>query len=1295
MSFRVVGSLAGWCGVVLCLAASSLVAASPAGAVAGFGDVAEGRYYTEPVQWSVDNDVAGIDGNCFLPDAPVSRGEAAVYIWNMQGQPSAPAHSFVDVTVESQDAAVSWMSHNEITTGTSTTTFGPDTALNRAHLVTFLWRLANEPAAPDHPFSDVHASWQQGSVSWAADREITTGTSATTFDPDDTLTRAHLVTFLYRYQGEPEVMVDPASPECDPDAEPVAPPAVVVPVDGTAVSVPRGGSFTAELDQVSVDAPAGALSGEAQVSLSVTSVGTGEVPEGEELATAPLALRVTGAEIIRPLTLRFRADASSLTPAGVVPAWYSSELGSWVPLDAQSVVIGDGVVTVTANLADTRPVSAATVLGPTVYAGAGPLNGPVEVALPVIAGVVVVGLIFAVTGLVALTWDVVHDALKRFFGLLASEPECRGDLPAWVDSLSDSEDSLSGGRARLFSCGESAGDDLVVKVVNNRNYGIEFDAASGRTPVELAGGSLPWSGLDLLIKQTAEEVIGGSYLWPLSSSEFRLSEQTRDWSGKWRPTGTTAVVDGIRIGVDLLKIAVPGLSLAEVTQQKLLVCIKNLLREGAKILKGSFDIWNFEHWTKMLTAVTGCFVATGGDSSEQANKTREGFKEVNKALRLVSTVNSAVKWALTAADAVKDSRRIPASIRVSVPDDDQDGITDECDSDQGNDGVTDDPFGRPDLDTDGITDDCDDDRDGDQILDRCESDRDNDGILDRFARDRDNDGIVDYGGCDTDIDFSVVADSQFSEVSAGRSHSCALRTDGTIACWGYNTDEQADNPNGEFSAVSVGNTHSCVLQNLSIDCWGNNDYGQTRVPVGAYTAVSAGSDHTCALQRGGSIKCWGNNSHGQIDAPSGRFTAVSAGDIVSCGVTTDGAVMCWGGAADWSATSTGPFSAVAAGGTNSCALGTDGTITCRLNLGHPLFPGTKPDQPAGTFNALSVNHSHGCGITTQDTITCWGSNPYGRTDAPQGTYLSVSAGHEHSCAVRTDSTITCWGRHSDEQETTGTDTPTPSFQTVSAGERHACGIRADNTITCWGDNVVGQADAPAGAFQTVSAGRWHSCGLRADNTITCWGWNSYGQGDAPAGAFQTVSAGGWHACGLRADNTLICWGANDRGRVDAPAGAFQTVSAGSFHSCGLRADNTLICWGANDYGQADAPSGAFQTVSVGWRHSCGLRADNTLICWGDNETGVLDAPSGAFQTVSSGRGHSCGLRADNTITCWGGNWNGQADAPSGAFQTVSASWFHSCGLRADNTITCWGNNDYGQADAPAAVFQTVSTGQLH
>ena len=205
-----------WLGSLVALIAGSLLAASPASGVAGFGDVAEDSYFTEAVQWSVDNGITGIDGNCFLPDAAVTRGEAAVYIWNMEGQPTAPPHSFVDIADESQNAAVSWMLAREITTGTSEITFAPDTTLTRAHLVTFLHRLAGEPSAPPHQFVDVRRPWQQAGVSWASDTGITTGTSPTTFEPDTTLTRAHLVTFLWRYQGKPPVTIDPTTPLCDP-----------------------------------------------------------------------------------------------------------------------------------------------------------------------------------------------------------------------------------------------------------------------------------------------------------------------------------------------------------------------------------------------------------------------------------------------------------------------------------------------------------------------------------------------------------------------------------------------------------------------------------------------------------------------------------------------------------------------------------------------------------------------------------------------------------------------------------------------------------------------------------------------------------------------------------------------------------------------------------------------------------------------------------------------------------------------------------------------------------------------
>ena len=216
MSVWSVRSLGGWCGVALCLAATSLLAASPSGAVGGYGDVPADRYFTEPVQWSVDNDISNIGGNCFLPDEPVSRGETALYLWSMEGQPAFEfGHSFVDVTVEAQNAAITWLSETETTTGTSDTEFSPQNTLRRAEIAAFLHRLAGEPDADPHPFVDVLAGWQQAPVSWLVASGITTGTSPTTFSPDDRLTRAQLVTLLWRYQGKPEVTVDPSSPVCD------------------------------------------------------------------------------------------------------------------------------------------------------------------------------------------------------------------------------------------------------------------------------------------------------------------------------------------------------------------------------------------------------------------------------------------------------------------------------------------------------------------------------------------------------------------------------------------------------------------------------------------------------------------------------------------------------------------------------------------------------------------------------------------------------------------------------------------------------------------------------------------------------------------------------------------------------------------------------------------------------------------------------------------------------------------------------------------------------------------------
>jgi hypothetical protein len=113
---------------------------------------------------------------------------------------------FTDVDEDAYYAeAVAWAVANEITKGTSETTFSPDDDCTRAQVVTFLWRYAGkpEPTTTENPFTDVEEGTDYyKAILWAYETGITTGTSETTFSPDDTCTRAQVVTFLWRYEGE-------------------------------------------------------------------------------------------------------------------------------------------------------------------------------------------------------------------------------------------------------------------------------------------------------------------------------------------------------------------------------------------------------------------------------------------------------------------------------------------------------------------------------------------------------------------------------------------------------------------------------------------------------------------------------------------------------------------------------------------------------------------------------------------------------------------------------------------------------------------------------------------------------------------------------------------------------------------------------------------------------------------------------------------------------------------------------------------------------------------------------------
>ena len=169
-----------------------------------FVDVPSGSYYEDAVDWAVANGITtGTDAAHFSPDGICTRAQAVTFLWRAAGRPAPESRAmpFTDVPADSYYYdAVLWAVENGITKGTSSTTFSPDDTCTRAQIVTFLWRSEQSPAAgSSNPFTDVSAdAYYADAVLWAVKEAITTGTTRTTFSPDAECTRAQIVAFLWR-----------------------------------------------------------------------------------------------------------------------------------------------------------------------------------------------------------------------------------------------------------------------------------------------------------------------------------------------------------------------------------------------------------------------------------------------------------------------------------------------------------------------------------------------------------------------------------------------------------------------------------------------------------------------------------------------------------------------------------------------------------------------------------------------------------------------------------------------------------------------------------------------------------------------------------------------------------------------------------------------------------------------------------------------------------------------------------------------------------------------------------------
>jgi cysteine-rich repeat protein len=241
-------------------------------------------------------------------------------------------------------------------------------------------------------------------------------------------------------------------------------------------------------------------------------------------------------------------------------------------------------------------------------------------------------------------------------------------------------------------------------------------------------------------------------------------------------------------------------------------------------------------------------------------------------------------------------------------------------------------------------------------------------------------------------------------LAAGLRHTCGLRADGTVTCWGSNPfgDEV---PAGRYRHISAHESWaSGLLNDGSAVFWGRFDLMPPE-PAGPYLILEPGVNGYCAIRPNGNPECWNFPDL----MPSRKLANVSVFTRTACGVARSGELACWGDQDPelWE----GEYRSVAVGGAFICAIRDDRTLVC-----------DDEDYPP-----------------------------------PPGEFTAITAGYTFQCALRTNAEVACWGARS---VAGSLDPPPGKFALIDAGWRHVCGVRMDGTTICWGSNSEGEADAP-------------------------------------------------------------------------------------------------------------------------------------------------------------------------------------------------------------------------------------------
>ena len=463
-----------------------------------------------------------------------------------------------------------------------------------------------------------------------------------------------------------------------------------------------------------------------------------------------------------------------------------------------------------------------------------------------------------------------------------------------------------------------------------------------------------------------------------------------------------------------------------------------------------------------------------------------------------------------------------------------------------------------------------------------------------------------------------------STLAVGGYHACAVRqTDHAALCWGSNSHFQRSPPDGEFHAVTGGWFHSCGLRpEGQVVCWGDNTYGQTDVPpdLGSVRAITSGNDHNCAIRADNTVTCWGFNDPLLLQVPPnlGPVTALSAGFAHTCALQeSDARIVCWGydNYGQISQVPAGAWQDLSVGLVHTCGRRQDGTVECwRLR-----------DASAPAMKSLSTGANETCGLRQADGfLQCWGSlyagdrggkwsDGRGVTATVYKSFFNASTAH---CGIRPDDTLDCWGHH-----TSGILTQIPAnlgtVKAVSAYRDNACVIKTDDGLVCWGTNADGQATVPSGlgSVKAVDMGFHHACAIKADDNLACWGKDDQDQSTPPTelGTVKSVGVGDSHTCVIKSDDTVQCWGNNADSRSTVPddLGTVKVlaVAQGSGYACVVKADDSAACWGGTPPGTLPTDLGTVSAFGAGPAHTCAIRkTDGTVTCWGNDIHGETAGP---------------------------------------------------------------------------------------